>query len=828
MIISVNWLKQYVDIDMPVDELVTLIGARLVEVEGTKDLHQKYKDVYVVKIVSCEKVEGSDHLSLLWIDDGGVVDAVERNADGFIQVVCGAPNVRADQLVAWLPPQSIVPETFESDDPFVLSARPLMGHVSNGMIASARELDLYDEHDGILEIDQDVAPGASFAEVYELNDVLIDIENKSLTHRPDAFGVIGFAREVAGIQGKQFVTPDWLADTTQNMGVQTDILAPVVEIEDAALSERFQMIVLDGVTEASASPVLLQTYLARSGVRPINAMVDISNYLMLLTGQPTHMYDYDKLKAVSGDDFTVGVRLGRAGETLTLLDGKKVELDGADVVITAGGTAVGLAGIMGGESTATDKNTKTVALEVATFDLYRMRSSQMRHGIFSEAVTRYAKGVPAELGRPVLNKAVQMIVEIIGGAVVSDVVDTYPGKKPEIQISIESEQVNKLLGTQFSAEDIALVLDGVGFKTTFNAALEGSVKVPYWRNDIHIPEDIIEEVGRLTGFDSIGATLPARDFTAVSPSRFDVVRRALRTSLVRAGLSEVLTYSFVHGDLITRAGQDPDNSYRVVNSISPELQYYRQSLTPSLLQHANPNVRLGYERFGLFEFNKVHQKSAGMTDEGVPVEYNSVAAVIVDAKKNMGAPYYQAKYILEYMLKRAGIAAQFAPLDADSVGPEATVFEPTRSASVITEDGTVLGVVGEYARATSKSFKLPSYAAGFEISTDTLAKQAPLVATTYSPISRYPGTERDVCFKVKNDVVYQQVYDAAVGALSGSELEWTVSPLDIYAPEGEDVKNITIRIALTSHAKTLTSQEVTESVDKVINSVVKAVDAEVV
>ena len=187
MIISVNWLKKYTKIDMPIEDLTTLIGSRLVEIESVESLGEKYKDVIIAEVVEAGPMENSDHLNVVKINDGGVRQGVERDGDGLIQVVCGAPNVRAGIFVAWLPPASIVPETFSSDDRFVLSARPLRGVMSNGMLASARELDLYDEHDGILEIDKETIAGASFVELYELDDYLIDVENKSLTHRPDTF-----------------------------------------------------------------------------------------------------------------------------------------------------------------------------------------------------------------------------------------------------------------------------------------------------------------------------------------------------------------------------------------------------------------------------------------------------------------------------------------------------------------------------------------------------------------------------------------------------------------------------------------------------------------
>lgn len=826
MIISVNWLKKFTSINGTVDELATLIGARLVEIETVENIGEKYQGVIIAKVVECGPLENSDHLNVTKIDDGGVVADIERDENGLVQVVCGAPNVRAGLSVAWLPPRSVVPETFGDAEPFVLGAKPLRGVMSNGMLASAKELDLYDDHSGILEIDKDAAPGTLFAEVYELNDYLLDIENKSLTHRPDAFGVIGFAREVAGIQGLPFETPTWLQGldaAVQNDGTAT---APAVVIEDPSLSDRFQAVVLSGVDESAHSPIQLQTYLSRSGVRPISASVDISNYLMLLTGQPSHAYDYDKVKAIAGDDFTIRVRLAREGEKLVLLDGKEVSLDTADVVIAAGETAIGLAGIMGGQSTMVDGETKTVLYEAATFDLYRMRSSQMRHGIFSEAVTRFTKGIPAPLSNPVLVEAVSMLQHYTGAQATSDIVQDYPSTRQQIVVRVSEKKINDTLGTHFSADDIASLLGNVGFEVTFDE-LEASVTVPYWRQDIHIAEDLIEEVGRLAGFDTIALTVPRRDFVAVKPGDFDQLRSVVRRSLVRAGANEVLTYSFVHGDILKKAGQSPDNAYRITNSLSPDLQYYRQSLTPSLLTNVFQNIKAGYGSFALFEANKVHQKSDGATSESVPIERDSIALVVADAKKK-GAAYYEAKRVLDYALGVLGISLDYQPLQ-DQQDAVYAPFEPKRSALVTdSKTGDVIGVVGEYKKSVQKAFKLPEFSAGFEINPRQLLKSIEAIGIQYRPLSRYPGTERDICFQVKQSVQYGEIVKSAEQFLNETGLIVTVSPLDIYQPEEGDTKNITIRVGLVSYEKTMTNEEVTAVIDGLITTVTERTEGKVI
>ena len=825
MIISVNWLKKFTDIDMPVDELATLIGARLVEIEGVEHIGAKYKDVIVAKVVTCEPIEGTDHLNVTKIDDGGVAQNVERDDNGLVQVVCGAPNVRAGIMVAWLPPQSTVPETFNDAEPFVLSVRPLRGVNSNGMLASAKELDLFDDHTGILVVDKDCAPGTNFAELYELDDHLLEVENKSLTHRPDAFGVIGFAREVSGIQGKPFVTPDWLNDIVPNFTSDESLEAPAVVIEDSALSDRFTAIVLSGVDEKAQSPVQLQTYLARSGVRPISASVDVSNYLMLLTGQPSHTYDYDKFKALAGDDFSIRVRSARQDEKLTLLDGKEITMDQADIVITAGDVAVGLAGAMGGANTIVDENTKGVLVEVATFDLYHLRSTQMRHGIFSEAITRFTKGVPAPLAGPVLAEAVRQLTEYTGATVSSDLAEDYPGVSEQITVKVSERHINETLGTHFSASDIGELLQNVGFGVAFDE-FDATVTVPYWREDIHIPEDIIEEVGRLAGFDTINVTLPRRDFVATRPNAFDELRAQVRSLLVRAGANEVLTYSFIHGDILKKVGQNPDDAYRITNSISPDLQYYRQSLTPNLLTLVHPNRKAGYDEFAVFECNKVHRKSAGQTEEGVPVEFDSIALVIARAKTK-GDAYYDAKNYLEYVTDVLGLKLRYETLaDGDAT---TAPFEPVRSAAVFdVNSGVYLGVVGEYRTAVQKSFKLPEYTAGFEINPRALHEAVSKVGIRYQALSRYPSTERDITFQTTADVSFQTIVNEATAALSETNLITSVEPLAIYQAEGSEEKNNTVRIKLVSYNKTLTNEEVTAVIDGVIARVLEATKGRVI
>src|SRR5882757_6459132 len=302
-----------------VDDLVEKIGAQLGAIEETEDFGSKYDGVVIVKVVSCVDHPNADRLHVCTIDDGGVTPDVKRDESNYVQVVCGAPNVREGMTVAWLPPGSTVPES-ANKDPFVLEARELRGVISNGMLASPKELALSDSHEGILEITDEVTPGTAFADQYGLrNDVVIDIENKMFTHRPDCFGFLGVSRELAGIQSMPFKSPEWYTPNPDFPKVETDELPLEVRNELPTLVPRFTAITMRDV-QVGPSPLWLQIELAKVGQKSINNIVDYTNFFMLETGQPLHAYDYDKVKALSGGDHaTIIVRHPQEGEKITLL-----------------------------------------------------------------------------------------------------------------------------------------------------------------------------------------------------------------------------------------------------------------------------------------------------------------------------------------------------------------------------------------------------------------------------------------------------------------------------------------------------------------------------
>ncbi|MBL8159375.1 phenylalanine--tRNA ligase subunit beta [Candidatus Saccharibacteria bacterium] len=844
MIISLNWLKQFVAVDVPVDELVTLIGARLVEVEEVVSLADKYKGAVIVKVVREQPHPSADKLHVVHIDDGGVTPGVTRLADGLVEVVCGAPNVRAGITAVWLPPGATVPSTFSDAGPIILEARPLRGVVSNGMLASARELGVGEEHDGIVEVEIEATPGTGFAHAYALDDYLIDIENKSLTHRPDCFGLIGFAREIAAIQGKAFTTPEWLLATTPQIPLPDGItpVAVTATVADPNVSARYQVIALDGVDAAKASPFAMQTWLARVGIRPISAVVDVTNYLMYLTGQPLHAFDLDKVLAVHPEHKAeIIVRESRQGETLELLDGRTITLADDDIVICAGSVPIALAGAMGGASTEIDSSTKRVLLESATFDLFRLRTTQMRHGIFSEAITRFTKGQSAVQTAPVLASAVALLSDLTGAAPVSDIVDTLAVPFEPSTVAVEAQQISAILGAPYSLEAIAETLRRVEFaveQRQLQTADQLLVTVPYWRADIHIIEDIAEEIGRINGFDDITPELPLRPFAAVMPSVFEQTRSRVRRSLVRGGANEVLTYNFIPGQLLEKAGETTEQAYRLVNSLSPELACLRTSLLPSLLSRVHANHKLGYGAFALFEMNKTHSRleteSDGRTLPALPVERPMLALVLsVEDKlagRYDGAPYYQAKQYLDMLAASLSVSLRYEPLVSAAVPSwlklRDSVYEPKRAAMVYAGD-VPLGLIGEVNGRVRSAMKLPQVIAGFEIDL-ALLDAARSTDSSYTPLGRYQGTTRDVSLRVPAGTPYADVLTTVQAVLAATAFGSSVEPQSIYQKPEDKLKTITLRIALADPQATIKAEAANDVVARIAETAKEKLRAELV
>jgi phenylalanyl-tRNA synthetase beta chain len=809
MKVSLNWIKEFTDVKLPLEELVSKIGAQLGAVENVTDLSPKYKGIVIAGVVKCEPHPNADKLKVCTIDDSGNTPSVNREADGYVKVVCGAPNVKEGMLVAWLPPGTIVPATFDKD-PFVLEARDIRGVISNGMLASARELELSDEHEGILELSFGEV-GSDFAKEFGLDDYIIDIENKMFTHRPDLFGILGVAREIAGITGQQFKNPEWYVEEPESMAIESS-LDLSVDNQISELVPRFMARVIEGV-EVKPSPAWMQAYLSRVGIRPINNVVDVTNYAMYLTAQPMHAYDYDKVKALSGSGkVSLTVRHSRTGEKITLLNGKTIEPDEKAMMVAVGDHLICFGGAVGSTNTEVDENTHSVIMEAANWDMYTIRRSSMAHGIFTDAVTRFTKGQSPLQNAAVLQKATGWVTHLAGGKP-GKTIDEHNNLKQHDAVQVNEGFVSKRLGVKLDVQVIKGLLVNVNFEVEATGT-DLSIKPPFWRTDIEIPEDIVEEVGRLYGYDHLPLELPKRDLTPVKRDNLLELKTTIRQMLAKAGANELLTYSFIHGNLIDKVGQDHEKAFKLSNALSPDLQYYRMSLVPSLLDKVHPNIKAGFSQFALFEIGKTHVK--GIDDsEKLPMEHERLALVFAADDKQMqfsGAAYYVAKKYLTSLLSKLGVAYSIEPVDFELtslVDQIATSPYDKNRLACIRIEGSIAGFVGELSSSVRKQLKLPAFTASFEVDLMRLLRNMPDIGNNYKPISRYPKVQQDISLKVPVSTKYANLLTVLNQQLLGKpDVVATLKPLDIFQRDNNKHKQITFRFTIAHYNKTLTADEV--------------------
>ncbi len=834
MKVSLNVIKQLINFELPpVDELVQRINQQLGSVEQVENLAKRYRGARVVRVVECAKHPNADRLSVTKIDDGMAVPDVPRDENGLVQVVCGAPNVQAGMWAVWLPPASTVPASILEGEPFTLDARKLRGVLSQGMLAAADELAIGTDHEGIVALTprdlpagKTLQPGADFAALFGLDDYVLDIENKMFTHRPDCFGQLGVAREIAGILHQPFTSPTWY-NLEQVFG-DGDSMPLAVSNDIPQLVPRFMAVAIRGV-QVAPSPLWLQCQLVAMGAKPINNIVDATNYVMLMTAQPTHAYDYDTLQGGQ-----LGVRMARQGETLALLSGKTIELTPDDIVVADGQGPVALGGIMGGSRTEVSATTTTIVLECATFDMYAVRKMAMRHGVFTDALARFNKGQSPLQNAAVLNRLIGMV----GGEQASPVIDSKPftsehggildeyfaGKYEPATIDITSRFINQRLGSYLIEKNICTLLNNVEIHSHGPENELGYIclQVPFWRTDLETKEDIVEEIGRLHGFDTVPRQLPMRRIQPARKNPHRELKRVVREALAKAGANEVLSYSFVHERVLKGAGQDPAQAFRLSNALSPDLQYYRLSVLPSLLDKVHANIKAGHSEFMLFEIGKGHTK-ARIGEDGLPAEQSLIDLVYSSKKPHAGAAFYRVRATLDQLARDSGLTLVYTPVTAAQDDPMYTPFDINRSAHIWVESSEtasqpkrqLIGVVGELRSAVVKHFKLPDYTAAASLRLDAMEQVWRDTAVHYQPMSRYPTTARDISIQTSTEVTYDELMQAVSSAMTRASETYPdvtirdLTPLIIYkATPDASHQTTTFRLTLSSSQATLSAERV--------------------
>ena len=774
MKVLLSWLREFAPIEGDPADLGEQLSGLGLAVESIKPIGEGLGGIVVARVLGLRPHPDADRIQIVDVDAG----------DGeALQVCCGAFNMSVGDLVPLATLGCVMPDGME------ITRRRMRGEWSNGMLCSPVEIGLGDDGEGILVLDGDHAPGLPLAEALEMGaDVLFDIEVNP--NRPDAMSVAGVARDLAARQGAPFSLPEpAVAETGLDA---TDRLS--VEILDPDLCGRFAVRVLDGVG-IQASPRWLANRLTALGMRPINSVVDVSNYVMLELGQPSHTYDLAKLAGA-------GFRVRRAvdGETIETLDGVTRTLTSADgVVADSDDMVVGIAGVMGGASTEIGGDTTSVALEMAWWDPASIAASARRLGLRSEASARFEKGADPEVADLAMRRFAELLADT-GATLAPGMVDAR-GNTPEREtVLVRTGRVNGILGTDLTRDRIGELLGPIEFTAVPNGD-DLDVDIPSFRPDSTTEIDVIEEVARMHGYTRIARTRP-RSMLTGALSRRQVDRRTVRTAMIGLGLDEVMPVPFLAPGDLERAGLDADG-ITVTNPLVAEESVMRSSLRPGILKTLAYNASHRLAGLGLFEVGHVYrhpEASQPLPDER---EYLAVALAGRDAGDAVGV----------WSALADALAARDYALVADVVAG----LHPTRTAR-IEVGGVPVGHVGEVDPGVLDAFDVPERVGWLEVDLDTLLG-VPHGDTPYQQVSRYPSSDIDLAFEV-DDAVPASAVERCLREAAGDLLA-RLSLFDVFrgAPVGDGSRSLAFTLRFQAVDRTLTDAEMVDVRRRCIDAV---------
>ncbi|MGM0577185.1 MAG: phenylalanine--tRNA ligase subunit beta [Myxococcota bacterium] len=784
MLISCNWLQRHVDLEgVDHDELAERFTLNVAELEDVHRIGAGLRSVVVGHVRSAEPVEGT---KLRYCE----VDAGEGHPR---KIVCGAPNVAAGQKVPVVLPGTTV-------DGLTIEKRKVRGLLSEGMIASEKELGLSEEHAGIMVLDDGPAPGSPavgtpLSHVVGVEDVLLEIDNKSLTHRPDLWGHRGIAREVAAILGRPLKPMELDVDFT-------DARPLTVEVEDREGCPRYTAATLEGVT-VRPSPLWLRVLLHRVGVRAINRVVDATNFVMLDVGNPLHAFDR---RQIAGD--TIVVRRARDGESFTTLDDVERTLDARDLLIADAERGIALAGIMGGANSEIRDDTRELVLESANFDPATIRLSSTRLGLRTDSSARFEKSLDPHLAETASRAFIRLLQELDPEVkVTSALMDVHAPLPEPPEIDLRVDRVHRRLGVDLGEEAISRYLKRLHFGV--EEAREGvlRVTVPTFRatKDIAIEEDLIEEIGRSYGYDHVPPQPPRVVLDKPHPNERKTFERAARGYLTRAaGLDEVMTYSFAFDPLLERIDAVPERRVLLENAISAEMPALRTDLAPNLLGVLEKNAR-NEEHVGVFELGRVFRPAEEAGEP--PVQPVMLGGLLADATLGED-PDAALFFALEGVLAGLARAVERPTLEAAQGRVHHPWAHPARQAALVV-DGRTLGYLAEVHPMTLHSLDVPHRVALFEVDLDAWRALEP-APTGYTPLARYPAVYRDFAVVVEEAIRASAVRDAIRAAAPETIREVTFQSVFRGRGVAEGHKSMAWSVTMRHDDRTLTDPEVRE------------------
>jgi phenylalanyl-tRNA synthetase beta chain len=803
MRVSVNWLKELVDIDLNPEDLGQILTIAGFEVEDIENLGSNADGVVIGKVITCDRHPDADKLSVCQVDVG---DANNLN------IVCGAPNVRADIYVAVATIGTYLPAV-----DLKIRRSKLRGVPSEGMICSMSELGLTKESEGIYIFSGDnLQPGDDIRPLLGLDDVILDLATTA--NRADALSMVGIAREVAALTSAKVRLPE-----IPEIKIDRDNSINI-SINDRDACSAYIGTVVEGV-KIAPSPDWLQWRLQGAGVRPINNVVDITNYILLEWGQPLHAFDREKLfQVAASQNLTLGVRFAESGESLVTLDGQNRDLTPQNLLITANNHPIALAGVMGGEATEVDANTQNIVLEAALFEPVAIRRSSRAQGLRSEASTRYERGVNQVELDLACHRAIALFQELAQGQVSSQsIADNRIDFANISAIELRLSRIHQILGTvdradginHIQAEEVVSILSALGcqLETIINQETTWRVRVPPYRyRDLEREIDLIEEVARLYGYDRFSNTLPAKTEPGYLSPEYHL-KNLLRQALRGVGLTEVVHYSLVKptGEEITLA-----------NPLFSEYSALRAGLRSGLLDAFAYNQSHGNGALNAFEIERVFLKAeAGLQEvdmvAGIMGGSFYAEGIWLDGGKPKPMSWYEAKGIMESVFRLLGFSVEYR---AENLEPR---LHPGRTASLWLE-GKRLGSFGQLHPQEQQTRDLPHEVYLFELDFDLLLmawQKTEAMATKFKLYSTYPGAARDLAFFAPLDLSVAEITDAISQA--GGKLLQQIELFDEYkgknVPEGQ--RSLAFNLAYRSIDRTLTDGDVEPSLQKVRDALVE-------
>jgi len=788
MKVSINWLKDYLNITVTPQELsrrLTMAGHEVAEIN---DSGAGWDNVFVGQIIEINPHPNADRLRLATVDYG----------QGPQTVVCGAPNISVNQKIVFANVGAELTDG-HSGERMKLKPAKIRGVESKGMVCSEMELGISKSHEGILELPEDAPVGKPLAEY--MGDIVLDIE--VTPNRPDCLSVIGVAWEAGALTGQKVTVKEPQYAETGSPVAE----AISVEIKAEVICPRYCAGLVRNVT-IKPSPKWMQDRLIASGLRPINNIVDISNFVMLEYGQPLHTFDYDKIQSKK-----IVVRRAAQGEIIESLDGVERKMTEQMLVIADADRAVAIAGVMGGANSEITDETKNILVEAANFNQFSIHNTSAALNLFSESKYRFERGISPGITVPALKRALQLIAELGDGEVAKGIVDVYPGKKPEKQIKLSQKKLVSLLGMDISVEKTTEVLNSMSFKVSKSD--EESVLIvtpPYWRSDINIPEDLIEEVARIIGYDQVPMTLLAEAVPPVDDNPLFSLKSKIRQGMAGNGFTEVMHFSLTSMEMLKKASSSKPEiipaPVRVANPMTSDMEYMRTHFRSDIMESYVANRRHEEGGIRIFEVGRVYIRR----EKGQPDERETLCGVMGGRRLAMSwqdsqsmIDFYDAKGVVESLVMGLGLEPTFEKGTDDGL-------HPNKQANIIINKKKI-GVFGEVHPVVQAAFEIDEPIYLIEIDLKSLAEDSDGIKM-YKPIPRFPLTVRDMALIIDAGVSHQSISQV----IQSFPLVETVEIFDVY--QGEQVpagkKSLAYRIGYRSQKNTLTDQEVNAVQEKIL------------